>query len=225
MEPGMKKFEIDFLPDFSDQTLIDELLRIAKVLVKDSLSRRDIDQHGRLNSDTIIARFGSLRQGLQAAGLRPTKFTKASEKELLDIMEEVWVSSLERFGRRPQIQDLKTFGFPVSHDTFTRRFGSWRKALIATAERADRERPTVLEESSGANRDVRAATPRRAGLSIRKRFFVLKRDHYRCCLCKATGVPLEVDHRVPVARGGSDALDNLQALCLPCNRGKRDSFE
>ena len=32
----------------------------------------------------------------------------------------------------------------------------------------------------------------------------------------------EVDHRVPVSRGGSDNLRNLQAMCIPCNRSKLD---
>jgi len=222
----MAKFDIDFLPEFSEQTLIEELQRLARALGKDTLSRRDIDQHGKMSSAVVLKRFGSLRKALQAAGLRPTRFMKASEAELLDLLEEVWVTSLERFGRRPERADLKTVGSPVSADTIVRRFGSWKKALIATAERADRERPSGSEGSPELT-PLSSTSMRlgRATLSVRKRFFVLKRDLYRCCLCKATGVPLEVDHIEPAARGGSDALDNLQALCFPCNRGKRDSIE
>jgi hypothetical protein len=222
----MTKFDIDFLPEFSEQTLIEELQRLARALGKDTLSRRDVDQHGKMSSAVVLKRFGSLRKALQAAGLRPTRFMKASEAELLDLLEEVWVASLERFGRRPERADLKTVGSPVSADTIVRRFGSWKKALIATSERADRERPS--DPKGSPNRPPLSSTSMRSGratLSVRKRFFVLKRDLYRCRLCKATGVPLEVDHIVPAARGGSDALDNLQALCFPCNRGKRDSIE
>ena len=137
-------------------------------------------------------------------------------------------TSLERFGRRPERADLKTLGSPVSPDTIVRRFGSWRKALVATAERADRGRSQESrEEASTEPKNLPSTTFRgiRRTLSVRKRFFVLKRDRYMCRLCKATGVPLEVDHVVPVARGGSDALDHLQALCISCNRGKRDNFE
>lgn len=222
----MPKFEIDFLPDFSKQSLINELQRIARDLGKDTLTRNEIDQYGKMSSAVVLKKFGSLRQALQEAGLRPTRFMKATEEELLDIIEEVWVASLERFGRRPQRSDLKTFGSPVSGDTIISRFGSWKKALIAAAERADRESPAHLDETSEPVR--LSATPtrtRRKTISVRKRFFVLKRDLYRCRLCKATGVRLEVDHIVPVARGGTDSLDNLQTLCIACNRGKRDSFE
>lgn len=218
----MAKFSIDFLPEYSDQTLIAEMRQIAHTLGKDTLSRRDIDRHGKMSSGVLLKRFGSLRRALQAAGLRPTRFMKATDDELLDILEALWVSTLEKSGRRPERADLRTLRFPVSGDTIVRRFGSWRKALVATAERANQQ-PT--EESPELAAVAPSESPRvtRSAISIRKRFFVLKRDRYGCRLCRASGVPLEVDHVVPVARGGSDALDNLQALCIPCNRGKRDS--
>jgi len=58
------------------------------------------------------------------------------------------------------------------------------------------------------------------------RFRVLRRDRYRCRLCGLTaddGVQLEVDHKVPVAKGGRNSESNLWTLCQPCNSGKSDS--
>ena len=58
------------------------------------------------------------------------------------------------------------------------------------------------------------------------RFRILRRDGYRCRLCGLTaenGVRLEVDHKVPVAKGGSNLESNLWTLCQPCNSGKSDS--
>ena len=55
------------------------------------------------------------------------------------------------------------------------------------------------------------------------RYDVMKRDHFRCCLCGRSskdGVKLEVDHIVPVSKGGRTTMDNLQTLCWDCNRGK-----
>lgn len=40
----------------------------------------------------------------------------------------------------------------------------------------------------------------------------------RWCLCGEPGV--ELDHVVPVSRGGCSALHNLQILCKRCNRSK-----
>ncbi len=36
---------------------------------------------------------------------------------------------------------------------------------------------------------------------------------------------LEVDHIMPVSRGGSDDISNLQLLCFECNRGKSDRVD
>ena len=57
------------------------------------------------------------------------------------------------------------------------------------------------------------------------RVAVLKRDRYvcQCSVCKSSGrvrVASEVDHIVPKAQGGSDAMDNLQAINAQCHRDK-----
>jgi 5-methylcytosine-specific restriction endonuclease McrA len=65
----------------------------------------------------------------------------------------------------------------------------------------------------------------RASISNRVRWLVLERDEFRCVKCGQTPsetVSLEVDHIVPVAKGGLDSQDNLQTLCNRCNSGKAD---
>lgn len=51
---------------------------------------------------------------------------------------------------------------------------------------------------------------------------VFKRDGYRCRECGASKdeTSLEIDHIVPVARGGTNDINNLQTLCRVCNRMK-----
>jgi 5-methylcytosine-specific restriction endonuclease McrA len=41
----------------------------------------------------------------------------------------------------------------------------------------------------------------------------------RCLACGCDG-PLTVDHVVPITRGESNSIDNLQPLCRPCNQRK-----
>lgn len=43
-------------------------------------------------------------------------------------------------------------------------------------------------------------------------------DH--CCLACGERKPLSVDHVVPISRGGSSDISNVQPLCLDCNRRK-----
>lgn len=60
-------------------------------------------------------------------------------------------------------------------------------------------------------------------VSLRVRFEVFERDRFTCQYCggKAPVVQLQLDHVVPVARGGSDKIGNLLTSCYDCNQGKR----
>ena len=218
--------EIDFVESYDRETILREVQRIASVLGKATISRREIDSHGRISSGLVIKRFGSLRTALQQAELVPTRFMRATDEELYSILIELWTQTLEKFGRSPYRMELRAFGFPVSGDTYIRRFGSWKKGLIAAAacmptngDTEDLAGKPVPPQPPGAKCDDRKT------LSVRKRFLVFKRDRYKCRFCGRSGVELEVDHKVPVAQGSSDALDNLQTLCFDCNRGKRHSSE
>jgi 5-methylcytosine-specific restriction endonuclease McrA len=72
---------------------------------------------------------------------------------------------------------------------------------------------------------VRRASGRRT-IPKSKRFAVLMRDDYTCQYCgrSAPDVELHVDHRVPLSRGGSDAVANLATACIDCNLGKSNRF-
>jgi hypothetical protein len=48
---------------------------------------------------------------------------------------------------------------------------------------------------------------------------VIVRDGGRCRRCRSARL-LEVDHIIPLSRGGSSDEDNLQTLCRRCNRKK-----
>jgi CRISPR/Cas system Type II protein with McrA/HNH and RuvC-like nuclease domain len=51
---------------------------------------------------------------------------------------------------------------------------------------------------------------------------VFERDDYTCRYCGKTGVILEVDHIVPISKGGTNDYDNLATACRRCNRQKKD---
>jgi hypothetical protein len=86
----MKPFNIDFVESFDKNAIIDELRRIADLLGKSTLSRKDIDTHGCLSSSVVLKRFGSLRKALQEASLTPFRFSKATDAELCSILIELW---------------------------------------------------------------------------------------------------------------------------------------
>lgn len=57
-------------------------------------------------------------------------------------------------------------------------------------------------------------------LTHKLRPLILDRDNYTCQACGRRDGPLEIDHIVPIARGGTNDTRNLRVLCLPCNRRK-----
>ena len=58
--------------------------------------------------------------------------------------------------------------------------------------------------------------------SVKYRVLTRARGRCECCGAHEHQRALEVDHIIPRNQGGSDAISNLQALCLRCNAGKRD---
>lgn len=60
------------------------------------------------------------------------------------------------------------------------------------------------------------------------RYNVLKRDNFSCQICGITakdGAKLQVDHIIPVSKGGKTVMSNLQTLCERCNIGKSNKTE
>lgn len=64
---------------------------------------------------------------------------------------------------------------------------------------------------------------KRGTTNQRNRQRVLKRDNGLCVHCMAAGkvsFATEVDHKVPLCKGGTDSDDNKQSLCHACHSVK-----
>ncbi|MBC2857246.1 HNH endonuclease [Cetobacterium sp. 2A] len=61
------------------------------------------------------------------------------------------------------------------------------------------------------------------------REFIKIRDNFTCCNCNNSteiepNLLLEIDHIIPISKGGETIEDNLQALCWKCNRAKSNKI-
>ncbi len=131
---------------------------------------------------------------------------KAQPKNQSDIREVVYRSSSSFFIFNETTRDRFWTKFP------------WEEVLIGQTK-------TINEESKTQSSKIATKIARRRkSISQKIRLLILDRDGYRCQLCGKTAkdTQLEVDHKVAVANGGTDSLDNLWTLCIDCNRGKSD---
>lgn len=82
---------------------------------------------------------------------------------------------------------------------------------------------SIYNEWSNGKRFSETTRKERKLMNSTLRRQVLSRDGYRCCVCGKTvndGIRLEIDHIIPVSKGGQTTISNLQTLCNICNAKK-----
>jgi hypothetical protein len=88
--------------------------------------------------------------------------------------------------------------------------------------------PTLEALSATLDQKIRwtkSAAGQRALMTVRLRTEIKERDRYTCLQCGVSVAAephllLEVDHIMPVSKGGLSTPENLQTLCWRCNRTK-----
>lgn len=100
------------------------------------------------------------------------------------------------------------------------------QGCLALVERGSRcEEHELPKKPRGVAAERRRNAKRQArstGAARRLRETLRQVEWYQCaaCLCRHHWSELEVDHVVPLMRGGTDQPGNLQVLCRMCHRVK-----
>jgi 5-methylcytosine-specific restriction endonuclease McrA len=220
---GVMQFELSHdKRNISDSDLLSDICRVATEEPEKQLKQRTYNEFGRYGVTTIIRRFGSWNAAIKAAGLATTVERNISDNELFSALYELWVA----LGRQPSYSEIKKPSCQFHVSTYERRFGSWRHALEAFVSYANSEDLTAPSFPAG----IASSWPSSRSPDLRLRFKVLRRDHFRCCVCGASpsvthGVLLQVDHIQPWSKGGQTTIENLQTLCSACNQGKTNEYD
>ncbi len=136
---------------------------------------------------------------------------------MINNLENIW----RQLGYPPGIKKISKLGLKITAGPYKRVWGSVRSACEYLAKyhngRITREELLKGNVSNNARQTI----------PLNVRWAVLKRDKYKCAKCGRSPssnhkVELEVDHIIPVAKGGTNDIENLQTLCKDCNRGKKD---
>jgi len=109
-------------------------------------------------------------------------------------------------------------------------YGQTREVVEARLAKMQAElgiAPRIREEGDpNIIRARRLEAARLLGRHTPKEWYALLREHNnRCYYCGGTAWPhhlLTKDHKTPITRGGSDAIDNITPACKRCNSEKND---
>lgn len=97
-----------------------------------------------------------------------------------------------------------------------------REEIISRSKLWGEENPEKVKAAKANNRRKRRAARHASRGSFTAEEFAELCERYgdRCLRCGDTEAALEADHVVPLTRGGSDDIGNIQPLCGRCNRSK-----
>ncbi len=97
-----------------------------------------------------------------------------------------------------------------------------REEVIAHSKKWAENNPDKVSQAKANNRRKRRAAKHASPGSFTAEEFEVLCETYgnECLACGDTGVALAADHVVPLTKGGSDDISNIQPLCGSCNREK-----
>lgn len=148
-------YKINRLSDYSDDSLLNELKRVAKLIGKDTMTQKDFNLHSKTNHSTIVNRFGSWNAALKKAGLPVGRKAKITNEELFLEIEKVW----DRLGRQPQYKEMERFG-TFSLKPYENKFGSWIKAVEEFVLWKNKKGSTIEKELDDITPDILIETRR-----------------------------------------------------------------
>ena len=153
-----------------------------------------------------------------------------TDKEILDSIQTKIPFLIKQFSKKKLEREL---GFEHV-DMSTAYFPKYVFKYVSSGGNASTECDVVMDIDN-LNRFVlflsekikfkKSAAGQRALMTSKLRQHIKERDNFTCKHCGASvqkepNLLLEIDHIIPVSKGGLTTEDNLQTLCWRCNRKK-----
>jgi len=149
-----------------------------------------------------------------------TAGTDKREVEYYDMEKKLLLEHRDSVSKTPLFTCFVSYASPQGRNHYENEKTYTLQELISF-------RDTIILETAEKNSEAYRRKFERGKVTDSLRYDVLTRDGFRCKLCGREandGVKLEVDHIVPISKGGKTTMSNLQTLCKECNRGKRDKY-
>ncbi len=154
-------YNVKRLSDYSDDSLLNELRRVAEQLGKPP-TQRQFKKFGKASCKVYEDRFGSWNAALKKAGLSVLKRVDIPNEDLFIAIDELWT----KLGRQPTFDEMRHSG-GFSPSTYQKRFGSWVVALEQFVKWKNKAQENSVENLKETILDISPSQPQRPRTSKR----------------------------------------------------------
>ncbi len=172
--------------------------------------------------ESVLNKFSAVEQGKQLLVQQRNDILAQIQN---DIPKIIMKFSRKRLLRKLGFQDidLSNMYFPKYTFQYTSSGGNSSFAYDIVMDIPNLEK--FVQYLSDTIKFKKSAAGQRALMTPALRESIKQRDHYTCQKCGVSveeepHLLLEIDHIVPISKGGMTSVDNLQTLCWKCNRSK-----
>jgi hypothetical protein len=211
----------------SKETLVKAIKDVVQIRGADTnLTIAEFSKIAKIDQGPVRRVFGTWANALKELGLEQSSLGKRySDEQCHENMLRLWMA----YGRVPMHAEANKPPSEVGAKAYILRWGTWRKALQAFVSRAQKSDgdENLIDDVVAVQIESKSIDSIRDSryISLSLRYFVLKRDRFRCVTCgrsPATHLQttLHLDHIHPWSMGGRTEVSNLRVLCVECNLGK-----
>lgn len=180
------------------------------------------DEESLESFENVLNNFSAAEEGKQ---LLSNELEKIKESIKNDIPFLIRTFNMKKFMLKLgfEVIDFSTLYFPV----YTFRYVSpgGNKSTNCNIKLDINNLNNFVEYLSGVVKFRKSAAGQRALMTSKLREKIKQRDNYTCQKCGLSinderNLLLEIDHIMPISKGGMSTEENLQTLCWKCNRIK-----
>jgi 5-methylcytosine-specific restriction endonuclease McrA len=145
------------------------------------------------------------------------KYAEAHRQEIAQKSRE-W-----RKANPDKAKELDRLKLKKNPNLHAERYALNKDRMRANADQWRKDHPDKARDISRKNEHKRRARKATSSehYTLAEIRALRKKTRGKCALCPAKG-RMTIDHIIPLARGGSNAIRNIQFLCKPCNSSKQD---
>lgn len=172
--------------------------------------------------EEILNNFSAAEEGKELSKKKREEILNSIAKDIPWVIRKIFAKKLDRELGFDEFKFDEMF-FPTFSFRYTSAGGNSGNQFDICFDIPMLERfVTYLSEQV---KFKKSAEGQRRLMTPRLRQQIKERDNYTCKICSNSvsqepNLLLEIDHIVPVSKGGMTTEDNLQTLCWKCNRSK-----